>query len=147
MRNRRFVLVLLVCALLLLLAQPAYGQVLYGSILGTVEDQSGAVVPNAAITITNNATGLARETQTDESGRYALNNVLDGSYNLTATAAGFRSIARTDVMVTINTVTRIAVRMELGALTEAVTVAASVSVLQTDKSEVRSELTTKASFP
>ncbi len=123
---------------------PAWSQVLYGSIVGTVEDQTGAVVPRATITITNKATGVTRETTADEAGRYSLVNVLPGGYDLKVTASGFRPLTRSDVMVTINTVTRVDVRLEVGALTEQITVAASSIVLQTDKSDVRAEISTKA---
>ncbi len=133
-----------VCALVLLAARQAEAQVLYGSIVGTVEDQTGAVVPNATVNIVNNATGLSRETSTDEGGRYLLQNVLPGSYELKVTAAGFRTLTRSDVVVSINTVTRVDLRLELGLVTEAVTVAAAATMLQTDKSDVHVELNPRA---
>jgi hypothetical protein len=125
-------------------AQPAAAQVLYGSIIGTVQDPTGAVVPRASITITNKATGLSRESTTDDAGRYSLVNVLGGSYDLKVTAQGFRTATQTDVTVTINTVSRVGVRLEVGAVTEQVTVAASAALLQTDKSDVRHEITGQA---
>jgi len=123
-----------------LLAQRAEAQVLYGSVVGTVVDPSNAVVPRAAIIITNKATGLSRETTADDAGRYSLLSVLTGSYDLKVTAQGFRVATRTDVVVTINTVTRVDVTLEVGAVAEQVTVAASMAVLQTDKSDVRHEI-------
>jgi len=133
------------CALVVLLgAAPAVeAQVLYGSIVGSVVDQSDAVVPNATVTITSKETGLRRETVTDGAGRYALVNVLPGFYELTASAAGFRTVTRENVTVTINAITRIDLRLELGAVTEQVTVAATVTALQTDKSDVRAEITSR----
>ncbi len=126
------------------LSQPARAQVLYGSIVGTVLDPSGGVVPGAAITVSNAATGLVRETRADEAGRFSLMNVLPGTYELKVTANGFRQYSRKGVEVTINTVTRADVRLEVGTLAEAVTVAAAAVMLQTDKSDVRSEITTTA---
>jgi hypothetical protein len=126
------------------LAHPAAGQVLYGSVVGTVSDPTGAFVPKATVSITNKATGATRETLTDEAGRYSLLNVLPGSYELKVAASGFRQYTRTDVTVTINTVTRQDVALEVGALTEQVTVAASMVTLQTDKSDVRHEITATA---
>jgi len=131
-------------AILGLLALPSYGQVLYGSIIGTVEDSTGAVVPKATITITNKQTGLTRETTADGAGRYLLPNVLPGAYDFEVTAVGFRAMRRTDVGVTINTVTRVDARLEVGQLTERVTVAASAVQLQADKSDVRHEITARA---
>jgi len=58
-------LVLLLCTA----AAPSHAQVLYGSIVGTVEDPSGAVVPKAMITIANKQTGLTRDTTSDDAGR------------------------------------------------------------------------------
>ncbi|MEK7409389.1 MAG: carboxypeptidase-like regulatory domain-containing protein, partial [Acidobacteriota bacterium] len=82
---------LLACGLL---AQPAEAQVLYGSIMGTVEDQSAALVPKAAVTITSKATGLTRETTTDEAGRYSMLNVVPGSYDLKIAASA--AVLQTD---------------------------------------------------
>ncbi|MBM3749210.1 MAG: carboxypeptidase regulatory-like domain-containing protein, partial [Acidobacteria bacterium] len=67
------------------LAQPAAAQVLYGSIIGTVTDPTGAVVPNATVSITSKATGASRETSCDAAGRYSLLNVVAGSYDLQVT--------------------------------------------------------------
>src|ERR1044072_6735622 len=113
-----------------LFAPPATAQVLYGSIVGAVEDQSGLVVPNATITLTSNATGVSRETTSDEQGRFSLLNLLTGIYQLKAVAAGCRPVAHTDVEVAINTVTRQAFRLEVGAVTEQVTVAGTAAALQ-----------------
>ena len=130
--------------LLALSGAPASAQVLYGSIVGTVEDPSGSVVPNATITITNKATGLMRETIVDAGGRYSIVNVIPGAYEVRATASGFRPLVRENVELTINTVTRIDIRLEVGALTEQVTVSAEATALQTDKSDVRHEISAVA---
>ncbi len=133
----------LTCAVLLLAllsSAPANAQVLYGSIVGTVEDPTGAVVPGASITITNPATGSTREIKADDQGRYTVPNVQAGSYTIKVTSQGFRTLTRTDVAITINTVTRVDAKLEVGQMTEQVTVSASAVALQTDKSDVRSEL-------
>ncbi|MGE3949550.1 MAG: carboxypeptidase-like regulatory domain-containing protein, partial [Blastocatellales bacterium] len=57
-------------------------QVLYGSIIGNVTDQNGAVVPGATVTITNKATGQVRETVTDSEGVYSIVNILPGTFDL-----------------------------------------------------------------
>ncbi len=115
-------------------------QVLYGSLVGTVVDQSGAVVPQAEVTIHNKATGQKRETTTDEAGRYTISNVLAGSYDLAVNAKGFRPFAQTGIDISINNVTRVDVQLEVGAVVETVTVQASAATLQTDKADVRVEL-------
>jgi len=136
---RRFVFAAVTCVVGLGV-RPAGAQVLYGSIVGTVLDQSDAVVPQATVAITSKDTGVSRETKTDPAGRYALVNVLPGRYQLRVSASGFRTVTREDVTVTINTVTRADFRLEVGTVTEQITVAASAAMLQTDKSDVRAEI-------
>jgi hypothetical protein len=125
---------------LLACIHPAEAQVLYGSILGSIEDQSGALIPRAAIVLTNKATGLTRETTSDDAGRYSILNVVPGTYDLKASASGFRPLVRESVEVSINTVTRMDMKLEVGAVAEQVTVAGTAVMLQTDKSDVRAEL-------
>jgi len=103
-------------------AAPAHTQVLYGSIVGTVQDPSGAVVPKAAVSIVNKETGQAREALADEGGMYTILNVLPGKYDLKVSAPGFRQSIQNDVEVAINSVTRITAKLEVGQATEQVTV-------------------------
>ncbi len=126
--------------LLALCAAPSSAQVLYGSLVGTVEDPSGSVVPNAAITLTNSQTGVTREATSDAQGRFSIPNVLPGRHDLKVAATGFRQASVTGVEVTINTITRRDVRLEVGTAVETVTVQASTITLQTDKSDVRAEI-------
>lgn len=121
----------------------ATAQVLYGSIVGTVLDPSNAVIPNATVTIASAETGAVRETRADEGGRYSLVNVLPGTYSLKVTADGFRTVTREGVQVTINMVTRVDMRLEVGLTTEQITVAATGALLQTDKSDVRTEISSR----
>ncbi|MCC6367383.1 MAG: TonB-dependent receptor [Bryobacterales bacterium] len=127
----------------LLAAGPAAAQVLYGSAVGTVEDLSGAVVPEATVSLTNKLTGQVREIRTGEDGRYTAPNLLPGEYELKVAASGFRAYTQTGIQITINTVTRVDVRLELGQITEQVTVTAAAVALQTDKSDVRAEVSSE----
>ena len=127
-----------------LLARPAAAQVLYGSALGIVEDQSGASVSGAAVTISNTAGGIVRDAQTGGDGRYSFPNLLPGSYEVKVTAPGFRTFVQSNVTITINTVTRVDIKLELGQVSEQVTVEGAVIALQTDKSDIRAEVTSKA---
>jgi hypothetical protein len=123
--------------------RPVRGQVLYGSVVGTIQDQSGAVIPNATITLTSKQTGVTRESVSDSAGRYSLVNMLPGAYDLKVSATGFRTYTQTDVDVSPNIVTRVNVELEVGQITEQVTVEAAVTLLQTDKSDVHSEINAK----
>ncbi|MBI3210047.1 MAG: TonB-dependent receptor [Candidatus Solibacter usitatus] len=122
----------------------ASAQVLYGTLVGTVSDPSGAVVPKAAIAVKNPATGWSREIVSDDDGRFSLLNVPAGDLEMKVRGTGFRPWSRTAVTVSINTVTRMDVKLEFRGVTEAVTVASSAALLQTDKSDVRSEITATA---
>ena len=115
-------------------------QVLYGSLIGTVSDQSGAVVPKATVTISNAQTGQIRETTTDSEGRFSLQNVQPGTYEMKVSSAGFRTMARTNVAISINTVTRVPVELEVGQVADQVTVEGAAAALQTDKTDVHVEL-------
>jgi outer membrane receptor protein involved in Fe transport len=124
-------------------AHSADAQVLYGAILGSVRDQTGGGVPSAEVRLTNKGTGLVRDTKTNETGLYNFSNVLAGNYDVEVKASGFRPFAQHDISVTINTVTRIDVDLQVGQITEAVTVSSEVTPLQTDKTDVNLELSTK----
>jgi len=123
---------------------PVQGQVLYGSIVGTVEDASGAVIPNVAVSVTNVATGAVRQTTSDNQGRFTVVSVPAGSYEVTGTASGFSTTTRSGVEVSINSVTRIALAMTVGQVSEQVTVSGSAAVLQTDRADTRAEITSQA---
>src|SRR5437016_3047131 len=83
---------------------PAHAQVLYGSIVGSVTDQSSAAVPNATVTITNKQTGSTRTEKSGGDGRYLFGNAQPGTYDVKVEATGFRTVSQTDVSVTANTV-------------------------------------------
>ncbi|HEU0140883.1 MAG TPA: carboxypeptidase-like regulatory domain-containing protein, partial [Bryobacteraceae bacterium] len=141
MNRASLVALLTIFMLAVAMADIASAQVLYGSAVGTVEDQTGALVSGASVTMTNTSTGLVREDKTGANGRYSFTNLLPGRYDVKVVAAGFRTYTQTNVEITINTVTRVDVKLELGQVTEQITVEASAAALQTDKSDVRSEIT------
>jgi len=119
-------------------------QVLYGSMTGVVTDQSGASIPGATITATNTQTGLVLNSSSDEGGRYSFVNVQAGDYELNFSADGFRALNQTGVRVAVNQVTRTDVALELGAVSEVVTVEGTAVALQTDKADTSSEITSEA---
>jgi hypothetical protein len=124
------------------LLQPpaADAQVLYGSIVGNVTDSSGAAMPGATVTIEQTETKLKRELITDTAGAYHFTAVPTGTYTITVTMNGFRAFGRQGVPVSLNSVARVDAKLEVGALTETVSVTSEAPVLQTDRAEVRSEL-------
>lgn len=132
-----------VVVVLLATAANTPAQVLYGSLVGTVVDQSGASVPTARVSVTSKETAQTREAQTDESGRYNIGNLLPGSYDVKVTANGFRTLVRSDLSINPNNVSRIDATLELGATSEQVTVQAEAALLQTASSETHTALTSK----
>ena len=122
------------------LASPAVAQVLYGSIVGNVVDETRGNLPGATVTILHNESGQSRETVSDSMGAYRFTAVQPGTYTVTVKLEGFRPFTRQDVAVTLNSVARVDVPLQVGQLSEAVTVSAERPLLQTDRAEVRSEL-------
>ncbi len=125
-------------------ARPASAQVLYGSIVGTLTDQTGAVVPKAAVTVTNQSTGLSRQATTDDAGYYSIPNLPEGTYDLSVGASGFKPYTQKNLNVPINSVTRVNATIQVGAVTESVVVEASTAALQTTKADVNVTLDTRA---
>jgi Carboxypeptidase regulatory-like domain/TonB dependent receptor len=125
-------------------APTASAQVLYGSIVGTVTDQAGAVVPNAIVKVTNTSTGLARQATADSTGNYSIPNLLEGDYDLSVSASGFKPLTQRGVGVRINNVSHVDVKLEVGGFTDFVTVDASSALLQTTKADVNTNLESKA---
>ncbi|MCB1021897.1 MAG: carboxypeptidase regulatory-like domain-containing protein, partial [Acidobacteria bacterium] len=126
------------------LAPPAMAQVLYGSLTGVVMDQTGATIPGAEITATNTQTGRIANTTSDAEGRYSFVNIQAGLYDIKVTADGFRTLTQTSLTVSVNQVARADLSLELGQVTEVVTVEASAATLQTEKADTSSEITGEA---
>jgi hypothetical protein len=118
----------------------AAAQVLYGSLVGTVTDESGAGVPGATVTITHHETNASRETVTDSTGAYRFPTVQSGTYTVTVQLTGFRTFTRAAVPVTLNTAARVDAALQVGQIAETVMVTAQSPLLQTERAEVRAEL-------
>lgn len=125
------------------LTSPAYSQVLYGSLVGEITDPTGAVVAGAKISISNRDTNQTREGTSGPNGRYSLQNVVAGTYDVKVESPGFQGFAQTGVLITINTVSRLDIALRVGDVTEQVTVEASAAQLQADKSDVHVEIGAK----
>jgi len=122
---------------------PASSQVLYGSILGTVTDQQGAAIPGATVAATNTGTGNKIETVTDKEGNYAFRSLLPGTYDLDASVQGFRELKQTGLRVSPGNPIRLELKLEVGSLNETLTVVSETALLQTEKADLSSELTSK----
>src|SRR5437868_8288515 len=98
------------------------------SISGTITDSSGAVVPDAQITIHNNATLADRTIASNESGVYNLTNLPPGSYSIRVTKAGFQNSTLNDVQLDPNIGRRVDVAMKVGDTSVTITVEAGANV-------------------
>jgi outer membrane receptor protein involved in Fe transport len=144
MRKNKPVVVTLLCALCLLFAAPRAGaQVLYGSIVGDVTDVSKAAVPGAAVRITNRETNQSRVATTNDGGVYSFPTIPGGTYDVTISKQGFQTFTERDVEVGVDKVVRVDASLPVGAMTETVQVTGSAAALQTDRAEVRAEVTTQ----
>jgi len=123
-----------------LLAGAAKAQTLYGSLTGDITDASGAPVPGAKIVATNTGTGISVEGVTDARGVYSINDLQPGVYLVTITAGGFAKVIQENVGVEANNVRRADVILQVAKVSQTVTVKAAAEVLQTDRMDVKSDL-------
>src|SRR5579863_4059508 len=121
---------------LLLQCQCAFAQVDEGAITGTVQDTTGAVVPNARVTLLNTDQGITLETKSDNSGYYVFNPVRVGHYTVTVTAQGFAKTTQTNLTVNVAQSLQVNVQLKLGAATETVEVNTAPPLLQTEEASV-----------
>ena len=140
---RRILILALVACASLALPAIASAQALYGSITGAVTDNSGAAVPGVTVTVTNEGTGLKLDTVTDGEGLYTVRNVLPGTYTLGAALQGFKTFTQTGIPLTAGNILRVNATLEIGDLTESITVTTEAALLKTDKADVSVELKPK----
>jgi len=114
----------------------SFAQKTTGDIDGTVTDQSGAMLPGCALTLTDQATGAVRKTTSNAQGNFSFLNLPVGTYTISATKEGFKALSQKDVEVHVATVTTPTLGLEIGAATEMVTVEAKAVLLNTENGEV-----------
>jgi hypothetical protein len=125
---------LLWCLPFLALAQDA-------SIVGTVTDPTGSVVPNVQITITNIATGLTHTIKTNETGQYVAPDLPIGHYTVKAEGSGFKAAEQKNVILNVGDRTRLDFQLQLGGAQETITVEADPVRVQTDSGEQSNVIT------
>src|SRR5215510_13656334 len=110
----------------------ALAQSTFGTILGTVTDTSGAIVPNVKIIVTNTAQNVAREVTADTQGNYEALNLNAGPYTVSATASGFKTFRRAGLVLDARQTLRVDIVLEVGQLTEQVTVESTAAVINSE---------------
>jgi hypothetical protein len=112
------------------------GQSGRGGIGGLVTDQSGAVVPDATVQITNLGTGITQQMKSTSSGLYSFTALVPGNYRVTATLAGFQKVVRDSILVETDRVTEVNIELRPGEVAETVTVEGEATLLNTNNSTV-----------
>lgn len=139
-----------ICSLLVFLfLSTAPAQTTTATLLGTVRDTSGAVIPQTSVTATNHGTNLRITAMTDGAGNFVLPNLPPGMYRLRMEKRGFRGLDVASVLLTSAASVRHDATLEPGAVEQSVNVTASVPVVTTDASGVTSRMDSRqiVSFP
>ena len=122
--------ILLACAALVApLQQQSFAQETRGSIVGKVTDQSGAVLPGATVEITNKAMGTKTALVTNDQGFYQATYLLSGLYRIEVQVSGFKKFVRDDVEVRINDRIEVNISLEIGELSQTVSVTGETPLL------------------
>ena len=127
--------------LFLMQSQRVFGQVDEGSISGLVQDPTGAVVPNAQVTLLNTDQGITLTTTTNGGGEYTFSPVRIGHYSITVTAPGFSTTTQQNLQVTVGLALQVNVQLKTGAASETVQVTTAPAELQTSESSVGQTVT------
>ena len=129
--------------LLALHASPAFAQgASTSTISGTVADPSGAVLPGATVVAKHLATGVVTNTVTNSQGAFTLASLPAGTYEVTITLEGFKTFVAKDVVITAVQGASIPAKLEVGGISETVTVASSSEIIQTQSTTVASTINT-----
>ncbi len=137
-RARSFAGLVRTVSLALLFGGLGWTQEPRGTILGRVVDPSGAVIPNASVKITNTATGVTITVVTNAQGNYVAPYLIPGTYRVEAEAAGFKRIVQDGLELRVNDRLEVNLTLEVGAITEQVTVVAETPLLDTTSASMGS---------
>lgn len=140
-KNTTILLVVQVAAAAVVRAQTSAGEV-----NGTVTDNSGGAISGAAVKLTNQGTNVTKEGQTNANGYFVFINVLPGSYVLTVEKQGFKTAQVSGFDMQVNQTLTQNIRLDVGAISESVTVSAEAPLLQSSTSELGTVITERLQF-
>ena len=121
----------------------AFGQAVYGSILGTITDPTGAAVNGAKVTVTSQTKNVSTEATTNESGNYDVTHLIPDVYTIRVTSAGFKVLEFKDILVQADAGARVDGQFQVGGSSETVEVTSEAPQLKTDRADVAIEFTGK----
>ncbi|HTY83112.1 MAG TPA: TonB-dependent receptor [Silvibacterium sp.] len=134
----------LVAALAVFLSTISHAQAVYGTIFGSVTDNTGAAIPGATITITDTNKGTTVTATANEAGEFTVGHLIPDTYDVTVTNAGFKTFASKGLVVYADQSIKVEAKMEVGGSTQTVEVSANtVEQLKTDRADVSTTFTAK----
>lgn len=136
MKVRHFVMALSIALIAAFIGRPGLAQTTFGTILGTITDPSGSVMPNVTVTATNQGENTSREVLSDAQGNYQAENLKAGLYTITARVSGFREVTIKDIVVTARQIVRADLKLVMGATSEQVTVEARPELINTESQTI-----------
>ena len=139
----RLMLVTAVVALTCWLALPVMGQATTGTLTGLVTDPQGAIVSGATITLTNSETRVETRTTSNDQGEFVFPQVAPGRYSLSVEATNFKKALATDLVVEVGVTSRTTVVLEVGSVTEQVTITATQDIVNSTTPTLTSVINTR----
>ncbi len=121
----------------------ALGQAVYGSILGTVIDPTGAAVKDAKVTVTSQTKDVSTQATTNESGNYAVTHLIPDIYSVRVEGAGFKTLEMKDIQVSADAAAKVDGQFQVGGASETVEVTSAAPELKTDRADVATEFDSK----
>jgi hypothetical protein len=118
-------------------------QTFYGSIVGSVTDSSGSLIPGATVRITQTETNISRETTTNAEGGYTFSTVAAGTYTVSVSKSGFGAFEGKGILLKLNTAARVDATLNVSSQVQSVIVSTESAQLQTDSADVHDEITNK----
>ena len=120
--------IIAICCLLVVAGATVFAQSDRGTVTGSVTDQAGAVIPNAAIEIKNINTSAVYQTQSSSTGNYTFSLLPAGKYQMSSSVPGFKQFVRTGITVMVAQILRIDISLEVGNISETVTVSGDLTM-------------------
>ena len=136
MRHTRTLLQMLAVALLFTVTLVSPGQITTGSILGTIRDASGAVVPNASVTVTDTSKNTSTSVKTNGDGEYTIPFLIPGNYTVAVESEGFKKTISSSIVLDIDQKARVDLALTPGGRNETVEVNTSAALIKSDTSEL-----------
>jgi hypothetical protein len=138
MKNKwvRFVLVLFGLMCFLATSRHSFAQAIYGSIIGTFSDASGAALPNIKVTVISETKGTTFDTTTNADGNYNVTHLIPDTYRVKAEGSGFKTFQTDNIQVFADASARVDGQLQVGGATETVEVTSEAPQLKTDRADV-----------